>query len=237
MIVPSQKYLLKTAYRLQWSYAIAIISRWMIVEKLFRRLFHYPFWLWTLFVFYYRNKCKLSRKHIVDHSNILPWCLNTTLDSPTDEYQACSSVDGITWWMSCKAFTTVVLLQLALWISKLMCVRSQHTFIGGAYILHICRWSHGSGVLQRIELATVVPIHFAFYISYEGRTPAGLTFFSSSIRTPCLLNFLQSLYYLRKHIGNSCTSISYEGFTPARLIFSERLAFWNPYVLQRALWQ
>lgn len=70
------------------------------------------------------------------------------------------------------------MVQLDLWISKLMGVRGKHTCMSEECISH--NLSFGSWKLrerlQRIQLASMVPTHLAFCISYKVRTPAGLIF-------------------------------------------------------------
>lgn len=59
-----------------------------------------------------------------------------------------------------------------------MGVRGKHTCMSEEYISH--NLSFGSWKLrerlQRIQLASMVPAHLAFCISYKVRTPAGLIF-------------------------------------------------------------
>lgn len=63
-----------------------------------------------------------------------------------------------------------------------MGIRGKHTCMSEEYISH--NLSLGSWKLrerlQRIQLASMVPTHLAFCISYKVRTPAGLIFLAVS---------------------------------------------------------
>lgn len=68
-----------------------------------------------------------------------------------------------------------------------MGVRGKHTCMSEEYIYHItCLWGLGNYVnentreriRERIQLASMVPTHLAFCISYKVRTPAGLIILS-----------------------------------------------------------
>lgn len=167
MIVHSHKYFLNL---------LTIFSGLPLLQLIHVRLTSKLLFVEFFTIHYSYERLLFSINVQFEYNNIRPWCPNTTLDSFRDEYQTWTSADGIAGWISCKACAKVWMVQLDLWISKLKGVRGKHTCMSEEYISH--NLSFGSWKLrehlQRIQLASMVPTHLAFCISYKVRTPAWL---------------------------------------------------------------